>query len=341
MINDQMLSSRSYPDKAAEAIPMQRRNVKFGVRIHQRGYSYEALRRVWTEADQLGYHSATLYDLLNAPALECWTALSALAAETQRIRLTPLVLANTYRPPALLAKMASTLDVISGGRLELGIGAGGGEADHRVSGYSFPPTPVRVRMLEEAIEVIRRLWLETETSFEGRYYSLKGAVNEPKPVQRPHPPLLVGGHGEAHLLRAAARYADICNVGFEMDLDEHRAKLRVLEEHCRKYGRDPSEIEVSHNTRVLIAEGPTEYERLVVRSASGSGDSVNDYRASLERAIAGTPEQCVEQLQRYVDEGITYFFLLFPDPVSDDTLGLFAREVMPHFDTGRESLTTD
>ena len=117
---------------------MKNKKVKFGVRIHQSGYTYESLRRIWTEADKLGYHSATLYDLLNVPALECWTTLSALAADTERIRLTPLVLANPYRPPALLAKMASTLDVISGGRLELGIGAGGGEADHIASGLPFP-----------------------------------------------------------------------------------------------------------------------------------------------------------------------------------------------------------
>ena len=148
---------------------MQARNVKFGVRIHQGGYSYDALRRIWTEADGLGYHSATLYDLLNVPTLECWTTLSALAAETRSIRLTPLVLANHYRPPALMAKMASTLDVISGGRLELGIGAGGGQADSLASGYSFDTTPIRVAMLEEALEAIIGLWTRTNVNFRGEH----------------------------------------------------------------------------------------------------------------------------------------------------------------------------
>ena len=309
------------------------KKVKFSVRIHQSGYSYESLRQIWVEADKLGYYSATLFDLLNVPTLECWTTLSALAAETERIRLTPLVLANLYRPPALLAKMASTLDVISGGRLELGIGAGGGEDDHLASGISFPRTSVRVTMLEEAIEVIKRLWQEPEASFEGRYYTLKAAVNEPKPVQSPHPPVLVGGHGETYLLRSAARYADICNIGFEMSLEEHRAKLDVLKEHCRRSERDPAEIEVSHNTRVLIAESPSEYDRLVAQGAAGSNTRVDDYRASLSRAIAGTPDQCIEQIRRYADSDITYFFLLFPDPISSESLSLFAREVMPHFDT--------
>lgn len=305
--------------------------VKFGVRIHQGGYSFEDLRQVWSEADRLGYYSATLYDLLNVPTLECWTTLSALAAVTERIRLTPLVLANLYRHPALLAKMCSTLDVISGGRLELGIGAGGAEADHLASGLPFPSTSVRVRMMEEAIELVKRLWTGSEASFQGHYYTLKGAVNEPRPVQVPHPPILVGGHGETHLLRAAARYADICNIGFEMSLEEHQAKLRVLEEHCREVGRDPSEIEVSHNARVLIAESVEEYDRLADQAAAGSNMTTGAYRASLANAVAGTPEQCWEQIQRYVENGISYFFLLFPEPVPYESLGLFARAVMPQF----------
>jgi alkanesulfonate monooxygenase SsuD/methylene tetrahydromethanopterin reductase-like flavin-dependent oxidoreductase (luciferase family) len=305
--------------------------VKFSVRIHQSGYSYESLRRIWTDADRLGFYSATLYDLLNVPTLECWTTLSALAAETERIRLTPLVLANPYRPPALLAKMSSTLDVISGGRFELGIGAGGGKDDHLASGYPFPPTPVRVEMLEEAVELIKKLWTEPEVDFQGRYYTLQGAANSPKPAQAPHPPVLIGGHGETYLLRAVARHADICNIGFEMSIAEHRAKLRVLEAHCQDAGRDPSEIEATHNTRVLIAENNPEFEKLAARHADSSNMSLRGYKASLGRAVAGTPEQCAEQLQRHVDHGITYFFLLFPDPIPSESLELFAREVMPNF----------
>ena len=308
--------------------------VKFGVRIHQSGYSYEALRQVWTQADRLGYYSATLYDLLNVPTLECWTALSALAAETRQIRLTPLVLANPYRHPALLAKMASTLDVISRGRLELGIGAGGGGADHLASGIPFPSTAVRVEMLEEAAQVIRVLWTEKEASFRGSYYSLEGAVNEPKPLQKPHPPILIGGHGENYLFRAVARFADICNVGFEMSLAEHEAKFNALAQHCRRFERDPSEIQVTHNTRVVIAENSGQFDQLAAAGAADSNMSVADYKESLRRAIAGTPEECVRQIQAYVDSGICYFFLLFPDPISAKILDLFAREVMPHFDGG-------
>lgn len=310
------------------------RSVKFSVRIHQGGYDYDTLRRIWLDADRLGYYSATLYDLLNVPTLECWTTLTALAAQTSRIRLTPLVLANTYRHPAVFAKMASTLDVISNGRVEIGIGAGGGRSDHAASGLDFPSTSVRVRMLEESIELMKRLWTKREVDFQGRYYSLSGARNDPAPLQKPHPPFLVGGHGERHLFRAVARHADICNVGFEMDMDEHRASLEALGEHCRDVGRDLSEIEVSHNTRVVIAESEAEFDRLVSEGAATANVSPDDYRASLSRAIAGTPEQCVEKIRSYVDSGITYFFLLFPDPIPTERLELFAREVLPHFAEG-------
>jgi alkanesulfonate monooxygenase SsuD/methylene tetrahydromethanopterin reductase-like flavin-dependent oxidoreductase (luciferase family) len=310
------------------------RNVKFSVRIHQRGYSFESLKRVWQEADRLGYHSATLFDLLNGDLLECWTTLSALAAVTERIRLTPMVLANTYRPPALLAKMASTLDVISGGRLELGIGAGGGRGDHQASGYAFPSTRVRVEMLEEAMEVMKMLWTQPKADFQGRYYTLNQASNEPKPVQQPHPPLLIGGHGERYLLRVVAKHADICNIGSEMSLEEHRAKLDVLERYCRDVGRDPSEIEVTHNARLIIAENQQAFDTMAAQAASRSGKSISDYKQSISGAIAGTPEQCTQQIEAYVQAGIRYFMLIFQDPVSVEDLRLFAKGVMPHFDAG-------
>ncbi len=308
---------------------MSGRPIKFSVRMHQAGYDYPSMRRIWTDADRLGYHSATLYDLLGVPALECWTTLSALAAETESIRLIPLVLANLYRSPGLLAKMAATLDVISGGRLELGIGAGGGEGDHLAFGYEYPSTSKRVKALEESVEVIKSLWTQPETTFHGDFYTLTGASVRPRPVQQPRPPILIGGRGEKRLLRAAARHADIANWGFDMDLREHSSKRNVLEEHCRAVGRNPADIEISHNCRVVIVETESELEKL----ADAAGMTAAGYRESLGNAIWGTPGQCADKLQVYVDAGITYFFLLFPDPIPTDLLELFASEVMPRFST--------
>ena len=166
--------------------------VKFCVRVHQGGYSYEEIRRIWRDADRLGYYSASLYDLLNIQTLECWTTLSALASETDNIKLIPMVLANTYREPVLVAKMASTLDVISGGRVELGIGAGGGRRDHAVSGYAFPSTSTRSKMLAESVSLIKKLWTEDNVEFDGQYYQVAGANQEPKPIQKPHGPAAYG-----------------------------------------------------------------------------------------------------------------------------------------------------
>ena len=305
--------------------------VKFGVRIHQGGYDYQELRRVWQEADRLGFYSATLYDLLNTSTLECWTTLAALAAETRRIRLVPLVLANLYRHPAVLAKMAATLDVISGGRLELGLGAGGDEADHVASGIPFPSTPERVAMLGEAVEVIKRLWSGSPVSYQGRHYQLRDAVCSPAPLQTPGPPILIGGHGETHLLRVAAAHSDICNMRFDMSLDDHRRARDVLEAHCRTAGRDVSEIEISHNANVIVAESDAALEEVLSRQAAARGMALDDYRKTLANAIVGTPERCVAQIRRYVDGGIRYFFLLFPHPVDVELLRLFAATVMPRF----------
>mgnify|MGYP006176306259 CR=1 FL=1 len=305
--------------------------VKFCVRVHQGGYSYEEIRRIWRDADRLGYYSASLYDLLNIPTLECWTTLSALASETDNIKLIPMVLANTYREPVLVAKMASTLDVISDGRVELGIGAGGGRRDHAVSGYAFPSTSTRSKMLAESVSLIKKLWTEDNVEFDGQYYHVAGANQEPKPIQKPHPPVLIGGHGEKHVLRAVASQANICNIGNGMSLDDHDAKLAILSDYCRQIGRDPGEIEVTHNTSIVLAETDHDFERLVKQNADRLGKDESDYRSSLSNAIAGTPDQCITQIRSYVNHGIGYFFLIFPDPISTNTLELFAGEVMPAF----------
>ena len=306
---------------------------KFIVRLHQGGFDYSYLRELFRAADGLGYDGASLYDLLGIPTLECWTTLSALAAETERIRLIPMVLANLYRHPGTLAKMAATLDVISGGRLVLGIGAGGGEGDHRAYGLPYPSTSERVKMLGEAVQVIRLLWSGERVSFVGKCYRLDNALCDPAPVQQPGPPILIGGSGERYLLRAAAAHADITNMRADMSIEEHEAKRRVLDAHCEAVGREPSEVALSHNAHVFIGEDEAAVERVLAEHAARHGVSAERFRASLGNAIVGTPPQCVEQLRRYVDYGIGWFFLLFPEPVSVGDLELFAEGVLPAFRT--------
>jgi alkanesulfonate monooxygenase SsuD/methylene tetrahydromethanopterin reductase-like flavin-dependent oxidoreductase (luciferase family) len=189
--------------------------MRFVVRVHQGGWTYPQLLAVWREAERLGYDGGSLYDLLGHPGPECWTALTALTAATERLVAVPLTLANPYRHPALVAKMAATLDDLSGGRLVLGLGAGGAPGDAAAFGVPFPPTPERVAQLEEAVQVMRLLW-RGGGSFAGRWYALADAPGRPRPAREGGPPVLIGGHGARHILRAVARHADLCNIGFDL-----------------------------------------------------------------------------------------------------------------------------
>jgi F420-dependent oxidoreductase-like protein len=210
------------------------------------------MRDFWREADQIDLFSAgwtfdhfyPIFSDPTGPCFEGWTMLSYLAALTKRIRLGVLVTANTYRHPGLLANMAATLDVASNGRLELGLGAGWSEEEHLAYGIPLPPWAERFDRLEESCEVIHRLLTQDRTTFEGDHYQLTEAMCEPKPIQQPRPPLVIGGKGEKRTLRIAARWADQWNFpnGEPAEL-EH--KIEVLHAHCAEVGRDPADIEIS------------------------------------------------------------------------------------------------
>ena len=229
---------------------MATRRLRFGIKTAQMGGSYEEMREAWLEADQLGFDTAWGHDhLLNqndvsAPEDEGWTALAALLAQTGRIRGGLMVSSNTFRHPSVLAKMATTIDRISSGRLEVGIGAGWFDAEHDQYGIPLPPVGERMRRLDEACQIIKALWTEPRATVEGTYYQVREAYHEPKPVQKPHPPLVIGGSGEKVLLRIVARHADEWNLA-KGTPEEFRHKCRVLDEHCRAVGRDPAEIERS------------------------------------------------------------------------------------------------
>ena len=307
--------------------------VRFNVRVNQYRYGYDDLLRIWQEADRLGYYSASLFDLLTIDALECWTTLTALLAQTQRIRAVPMVLANPYRHPVLTAKMLATLDVISGGRITLGIGAGGGRTDTLASGLPFPATRVRCEMLEESVALMRRLWTEPSVDFEGHHYSASGASIQPRPTQQPAPPVLVGGHGPRYVLPLIGRIADISNVGSNDTMAQHREYQSIIFRAAEAAGRDPAEIELTHNADCVIAPTQREYDRVVARLADRAGKTATAFQAeNLRNTLSGTPEQVAERVAEYVQHGIRYFFVVFPDPAPTETLALFAREVMARFE---------
>lgn len=227
--------------------------VRFGIKTAPQHTTYEDLLAVWQAADTSDVlEHAWLYDHFipinntdpDGPCFEGWTLLAALAAQTRRIRVGIMVTCNTYRHPAVLANMGATVDIIANGRLDMGLGAGWNELEHTSYGIELLPPGKRIDQFEEACAIIQRLWTQKYTDFAGAYYRLQQARCEPKPVQQPYPPLVIGGSGERKTLRVVAKYADIWNFsGDTVELFQH--KMRVLDEHCRQVERDPASIERS------------------------------------------------------------------------------------------------
>ena len=221
--------------------------------------AYETMTKVAQTADELGFASAWLVDHFHTiphpsqeVTFECWESTAALARDTRTIRIGQMVTCNTYRHPALLAKMASTVDVLSHGRLNFGIGAGWDEHEYRAYGYAYPDAPARLRQLREAVQILLAMWTQAEAHFEGAYYQVSGAINQPKGVQQPHIPLLIGGDGEKVTLKLVAQYADACNVGD--DPATVQQKLAVLKQHCETVGREYESIHRTSSTLCLMAE---------------------------------------------------------------------------------------
>src|SRR6266404_720050 len=230
--------------------------------------AYEAMTNVAKAADEDGYESIWMVDHFHTVptptqevTFECWISLAAIARDTKRVRIGQIVTCNSYRNPALLAKMASTLDILSHGRLNFGIGAGWYEHEYKAYGYPYPDAPERLRMLREALKVIHAMWSQEEAVFEGKYYQVRGAINQPKGVQKPHIPILIGGSGEKVTLKLVALYGDACNVGGDLKTLQH--KLEVLKGHCDNVGRNFSDIHVTTGTYCSIADTDEEALALV------------------------------------------------------------------------------
>jgi len=321
--------------------------IRFGVILSLNRSSFIDLENEATSCERLGYyaiwltdHFFPLYGAPSMPRFECWTSLSAMASVTKNLRLGTLVLCNSYREPSVLAKMASTLDNISNGRLEFGIGAGWYEAEYRAYGIPFEKVSVRIFRLKEGVKVIKKMWTEEKPRFEGRYYMIRDAFCNPKPVQKPHPPIWIGGSGEKLLLKVVAELADGCNVAsWTGKPEDFKHKIAILEKHCLAVGRDIDEIQKSWAGSVLIAETEEEvkeriqrYVQMRLQRLRETGRSaMNSTEYQLKPSIAGTPEQCIEKINDYVNAGATHFMLNFPTEKLLDDLQIFAKQVIPYF----------
>jgi F420-dependent oxidoreductase-like protein len=274
----------------------------FGIKTAQQDLSWDEMVQVWRAADEtpniehawLFDHFAPINGNLDGPCMDGWTALGALAVETKRVRLGLMVTGNTYRHPAVLAKIAATVDVISNGRLDFGIGAGWNVYEHESMGIPLYAAGERIRRFGEACEIFKSLFTQHLTTFEGRYYTLKDARCEPKPVQKPYPPFVIGGSGEQLTLRVVARHADIWNFGGG-DPEQFKHKVRVLHDHCAAIGRDPSEIALSIQTTVF----PDDLQKTI------------------------------DAVQGLVDVGATHLILNLRPPIPAGIVARLAEEVIP------------
>ncbi|MBN1245866.1 TIGR03560 family F420-dependent LLM class oxidoreductase [Candidatus Bathyarchaeota archaeon] len=307
--------------------------IKFGVFLpfyaFKAGEPFDRFRDAVLECERLGYDSVWLDDHLmfeKRSILECWTTLSALSALTSKIRLGTMVLCNGFRNPALLAKMAATLDVVSNGRLEFGIGAGTQEDEHEAYGIAFPKPHARIDRMREAVEIIKKMWTQEKTSYQGRYYRTSGAVCEPKPVQKPHPPITIGGSGEKLTLKVAAQHADRYDWGHVPSLELYKHKLDVLESHCKAVGRNFNEIEKSSwlGGQIFMVPDQKELEEKVGQ-LKPKNVSLEDFKRF---NFVATPDDCQREIRRYTSLGVTYFMLFFGDLPDVSGVRLFAKAVV-------------
>ncbi len=301
---------------------------------------WETMKGLAQHADAGPWESVWVYDHFHTVPKptgdnhEAWTLMSAFGAVTTRVRLGQMCTCMSYRNPVYLAKVAATCDAISGGRIEMGIGAGWYENEWRAYGYGFPPPRERLRMLEEGVQIFRQAWTEGTVSFEGKYYQADRAIVAPKPLQEGGIPLWIAGGGEKVTLRIAARYARYTN--FDGTLEGFTRKSAQLAEHCRDVGSDFDAIVRSANYNVAIGETETDVEqRLEALKARlepivGAGRAETQLGSIRGLPAHGTPEQIVANLRALQERGMTYGIFYFPEAAYDRSgIELFQREVIP------------
>jgi len=282
-------------------------------------------------AEQLGYESLWMMDHFHQieyvgkpdePMLEGWTTISVLAGITSKLKFGTMVTGNIYRHPSVLAKIGATLDVLSKGRLILGIGAGWNEAESRAYGIPFPSTRERLERLDEAVQLIQKMWTEEKANFSGKYYKIENAICNPKPIQKPGPMILIGGSGEKYLLRTVAKYGDACNLfGSAQTV---KKKLDVLRDHCKAVGRDYDSIVKTKLTRLLISEDEGMIKGVVENMSKMMPPGMNVD----EMMLYGTPEQVREKLSDFSNVGVQCMIMSVGGPGELQSFRLFGEKVI-------------
>jgi probable F420-dependent oxidoreductase len=325
--------------------------IKFGIFLPTDDFAKARAAAEW--ADASGFYSVSINDHFfsplgspQVPQLECFATLSAIAALTKKVRLAPSVVANSFRTPPMLAKIASTLDHLSNGRLVLGIGSGWQRSEYDAHGYPYPSNVERLEQLHEAIKLIKAMWTQEEPTYRGRFFSISKAYNNPRPVQEPHPPIMVGGSG-SRLLQVTAAEAQIANLippiingkdfaqdsaaAVRFDKQNLKKRIEMLRRFCTANGRDEGEIEISGLAMLRLSRSRTEIDAAARQTASAMGFANAEAARNSPVLLIGTPDEVRRELRSRIEEfGMTYFIMF---PASAESRELLVNEIMPEFST--------
>jgi F420-dependent oxidoreductase-like protein len=309
---------------------LQHPNYSFDYINHDTSQIVVSLSNLVTRAETLGFDSFWVMDHFHQipivgkpeePMLESWTTISVLAGVTSKIKLGTMMTGIIYRHPSILAKIGATLDVLSKGRLFMGIGAAWNEAESLAYGIPFPSIKERFVRLEEAIQIIRKMWTdEPSSSFNGKYYQIKNAYCNPKPVQKPSPPIMIGGSGERQTLRIVAKYADACNLFGSAETVKR--KLSILKEHCRNVGRDYESILKTKLGVVVIDDDEETARKRLQQIIKVPEEQIDEF------AIYGSPEDVLKQKESLEEAGIQYLIVDLDPSKELEALDIFASEII-------------
>lgn len=323
--------------------------VKFGLFLPTGDFPKARAAAEW--ADRNGFYSISINDhffsplgTAQTPQLECFSTLSAVAAITQNVRLVPAVTAIAFRTPAMLAKIASTLDHLSNGRLIMGLGAGWQRSEYDAHGYPYPSNLERIDQLGDAIKLIKAMWTQDEPSYRGRYFSIAKAYNNPRPIQKPHPPIMIGGSGKK-ILELVAAEAQLINMippivngkdfvqdpaaAVKFDKSQLKRRIAMLHGFLKNAGRDPSSVELSVISMVSLSRSKAESEAALAQTASTMGFPNVEAARNSPVLLAGTPDEVRRELRSRIEELGTTYYIVFPG--SAEAGELLVKEVMPEF----------
>ncbi len=311
--------------------------MQFGIQIEpQFGFEYEQISQIARKGLDNGFstlwfsdHFMLDADSTNRVLLDPWLLMIALVREFESLRVGSLVFCNSYRNPAIHAKMASTLDVLSNGRLEFGIGAGWKKLEYNAYGIDFPSDMTRIGQLAEAIQIIRKIWREDYATFDGEYYKIKNLVSFPKPVQMPHPTIWVGTmYGKEQMLRLAAKHGDGINLAWSFTVDQLDTIFSKLDRLRKEYGHKES-IKKSVGFWTRVFEDQSEKEEAIIEGAKKRNITTEQYRKRIASALWGTPEDIIEKLSAFRDLGVSHSIFMFPQEEEIKQIELFGEKVIP------------